>query len=181
MQAPEISIDIDTGAAGKKAQEAAALLRSLRSAHDLTPFEFTNNMRIAPFEVPHSHPVLTLSTAWNHDADRFLAMYVHEQMHWYLGRYDDALLPDLIAQLGALYPDAPSGDAEGALSDQSVFLHLIVNWLELHVLETLIGWPRALATADRPPVYPWCYRTVIRDRDQLGTMYRAAGLVPMPG
>ena len=44
--------------------------------------EFTKHVRVAPTEIPHSHPVLTLNTQL-YNPDEILCLYLHEQMHWY--------------------------------------------------------------------------------------------------
>jgi hypothetical protein len=55
----------------------------------LRPFEYTNHLRVAPTEIPHSHPILTLNTAL-FDPNAILCEYLHEQMHWYLTKFKRA-------------------------------------------------------------------------------------------
>lgn len=176
----DIAIEISLEFARKRAAEAEALLMQIRNAHNLSQFEFTRKVRIAPWESPRSHPVLTLNTRWNEQPDRFLAMYLHEQMHWYLNEHRAQQAHEAQRRLSVLYPSAPGAIEEGALDDASVVLHLLVNWLELSALRSLIGKERALAAVTPPPVYPWCYATVLRDWDALGVLFENLGLTPIP-
>ena len=176
----EIETEISLDCARARADEAADLLTRLRAAHDLAAFEFTRHVRIAPMEIPHSHPVLTLNTRWNAEPDRFLAMYLHEQMHWYLADHRPAEVRAAMSRLAECYPHVPSAAAEGARDDNSVRLHLLVNWLEVSALSTLIGQERAQSAVTPPPTYPWCYAAVRKDWTRLETLFRDLCLAPIP-
>ena len=175
-----IEIQIDLTSTQKRAEQAAALLRDLQIRHDLAPFEFSSKVRIAPYEIPHSHPVLTLNTFTVDDPDRFLATYLHEQAHWYLVDHKAQETEQMIAVLRTTYPDAPNAAAERARDDMSVLLHLIVNWLEIEAITSVLSAEAARRIAETAIVYPWGYRTVLQDRAVLGSMLDAAGISPMP-
>ena len=55
-------IEIDLAETQRAAELVRDLLRKLRSEHDLGRFEYTTRVRVAPGEIPHSHPVLTLNS-----------------------------------------------------------------------------------------------------------------------
>ena len=85
---------------------------------------------VAPYEIPHSHPVLTLN-ARLYNPEEILCEYLHEQMHWYAERLGCAEEGSpLIAELKRRYPDAPVGFPEGGNDEFSSYLHLLVNWLK---------------------------------------------------
>jgi hypothetical protein len=174
-------IEVDLDAARRAAEEVRDRLTLLRRQFDLTRFEFTRRVRIAPNEIPHSHPVLTLNTRPQSD-DALLCTYLHEQMHWYLWRLgsptSDPVAP-FYGELTRRYPAAPTALPEGADDAHSTYLHLVVNWLEIDVASSVIGRERAIAAALATPVYRWVYRQVIADRDALGALYRRHGIVPI--
>lgn len=58
-------------------------LERLLDQYDLSPWRFTGVVEIEQGVIPHSHPVLTLSTRHVNDDLLLLATYVHEQSHWY--------------------------------------------------------------------------------------------------
>jgi hypothetical protein len=80
---PPLTISVDFAAVRDSAERVRGMLLDMRARFDLSPFEYTRQVRIAPTEIPHSHPVLTLNT-WVRDDLGLLLMYVHEQMHWYV-------------------------------------------------------------------------------------------------
>jgi hypothetical protein len=80
------------------------------------------------------------------------------------------------------YPHAPVDVANGgARSYDSTYEHLVVNWLELAATAEFIGRERtfALARAQRLRSYGWLYDVVVRDWDDLGTLYKRHGIVPI--
>jgi hypothetical protein len=73
---------IDLSMARARAEKIIECIKRLREHHhDLGRFEYTSHLRVAPTEIPHSHPVLTLN-AELYDADEILCEHLHEQMHW---------------------------------------------------------------------------------------------------
>ncbi|MCR9212184.1 MAG: hypothetical protein NXI13_00590 [Proteobacteria bacterium] len=64
------------------------MLFKLHDRYDLSRWEYTKKVRIAPYEIPHSHPILTLNSQYaigpGADEDLILATYIHEQLHWAL-------------------------------------------------------------------------------------------------
>jgi hypothetical protein len=178
----DIAIDLATvqRAARQDAESVMAVLGGLRRRHDLSGIEYTRKVRVAPWEIPHSHPVLTLNTRVT-VPDDVLATYVHEQMHWYAAWFNvrhRAQWSEIIAALNARYPDARTRPLEGACDGFSTVLHLVVNWLELDALRELLGRDAAVAAVQRQPVYGWVYATVIADWEELEAHYTQHGLAP---
>jgi hypothetical protein len=175
--ADEWTVDADLSDLRRAAEAVAERIRNLRKKFELTPFEYTKRIRIAP-EIPHSHPVLTLGTQYSDD-DALLSGYLHEQMHWYLSLLHSPDFMPLISELKAKYPSAPPKLPEGANDAFSTHLHLVVNWLEIETASTFLGRDRAIAVVLAKPYYRWIYRTVVADWDALGDLYRQKGWVPI--
>jgi len=79
----DLEIELDFTSVQHSAERVRTMLLALRRRFDLTPFECCKKVRIAPTEIPHSHPQITLNT-WVRDEDLgLLSTYLHEQLHWY--------------------------------------------------------------------------------------------------
>src|SRR5580765_554879 len=79
---PEIKIALKAGT--KAEQDTKAQLERLLKKYDLSKWIFTKSILIDAKEIPHSHPILTLSTRHLLDDDLLLATFVHEQLHWFV-------------------------------------------------------------------------------------------------
>lgn len=181
MRVPTDNVEIDLTEARRAAEQIRGLLDKLRAEHDLRPFEYATRMRIAPGEIPHSHPVLTLNTMLRAEGP-LLSTYLHEQMHWYVTWYSYAHTAGWRAirkELEARYPAVPVAFPEGAHSAASSYLHLIVNWLEVEATSTLLGREAAVEIASRNFVYSGIYKIVLAEWDGLARLYRERGLVPI--
>ncbi len=177
----DIAIRVDLDKVKRQADATVQALRDLRLQFDLARFEFTRDVRIAPLEFPHSHPVLTLNTRVAGHPDALLAVYLHEQMHWYLAEHRAAETDSALSALNMAYPEAPrAADEPGARDDASVYLHLVINWLEVSALTACLGRARADQVVRCAPVYPWCYATVLRDWDGLEAILAGHGIAPLP-
>lgn len=176
-----IDIAVDLSTAKEGANQVREMLLTLRQQYDLGQYEYCKLVRIAPLEIPHSHPVVTLST-FAREPLRLLAMYVHEQMHWYVTWYSHAhssLWKSLFAQLKENYPEAPSVGSGPSGGTFSAYLHLIVNWLELDCSSQYFDRTAVEKRARSLPFYQWFYRTVLEDWDRLQKLYAAHELTPI--
>lgn len=154
-------------------------LAALLQTYDLRRWQFTDLVRIEQGVVPHSHPVLTLNTYLLGDDARLLAVYLHEQLHWFCERHE-AAVARAIDELRGLYPIVPVGLPEGARSEFSSYLHLIIGYLEYTALIALRGPDDA-----RDVIAGWCqshytsiYVTVLRDFGRIGPIVARHGLLP---
>jgi len=153
-------------------------LEALLDAFNLAPWCFTTDVLVdEATRIPHSHPVLTLST--RRHGRMLLAGYVHEQLHWFCdehGEVVDALISDELEQR---YPSVPVGDPDGCRSTFSTYLHLIVCWQEIDALRSLIGqadadqFGRRMADSGH---YRWVYATIVNNFDALADLYEPRGL-----
>jgi hypothetical protein len=169
-----LAIDLANNSLAEK-QTKAQLERLLRE-YDLSRWIHTRAIRIdEKTRIPHSHPVLTLDTDnLERDSD-FLAMFVHEQLHWF-----DAARPkktqSAIEELKVIYPDTPSGHPEGARDLYSTYLHLILCYQEYDGLKELVGVEEAKRVLESKGYYKWIYRTVLDDLDSIRALVAKYGL-----
>ena len=78
-------IEISLKNASKSEAQTKEQLEVLLQRHDVSKWLFTRKILIEDNVIPHSHPVLTLST--RDRGDVLLATFVHEQIHWFLVNY----------------------------------------------------------------------------------------------
>ena len=170
---------IDLSLAQAKAEKIIECIKRWRETHDIRRFEYTRHLRVAPNEIPHSHPVLTLNTQ-PYNPEEILCEYLHEQMHWYEDRLGcGGANSPLITELKQRYPGAPVGFPEGAADEYSTYLHLLVNWLEIEAASHFIARERAEEIARNKRYYRWMYRTVLSDWQRLEELFRTHGIVPI--
>lgn len=131
-----------------RVEEAGSKTVRVLAEHDLRPWGFTHEVVITSEGIPHSHPVLTLTTESEYFEDdlRQLSTFVHEQLHWFAAD-NEAAVERAIEHLRRRYPEVPVRGGEGGRSEYSTYLHLIVNWLELDAMVELVG--RGGGAADR--------------------------------
>jgi hypothetical protein len=176
-----LQIVFDFTTVQRNAERVRAMLLDARARLDLARFEYCKQIRIAPTEIPYSHPSITLST-WVHDDLGLLSMYLHEQMHWYVTWYSHVRAPQwrkLLEQLRERYPSVPAVEAGDGNDEFSTYLHLLVNWLEIEAVGQFIDREGVLSHVRALPFYRWIYQTVIDDWEALGALYREQGLLPV--
>ena len=137
-------------------------LRDVIAAHDLRDWEVAPVVRIDETQIPHSHPVLTLHTRYLGNPDGLLAVYLHEQFHWWVIERAEAL-DAARAELRETYPDAPLDRPLGAGSARSTYLHLVVCHLEYQAMRALVGEQRARQALAANNHYTWIYERVLND------------------
>lgn len=91
-------------------------LQKILQQYDLSKWVFTRKILIEDRVIPHSHPVLTLST--RDEGDALLATFVHEQIHWFLVEHAERA-GRAKAELKAMYPKVPVGPPDGARDEES--------------------------------------------------------------
>lgn len=165
----------------QREQQTRQQLQRLLAAYDVSPWFFTRKIAIeSGFNViPHSHPVLTLSTRHLKDDELLLATFVHEQLHWFLG--EKAKETEAAYQeLRSLFPKVPVGFPEGGQDEESTYKHLLVCYLEYQAVKELLGELKAKQVLNfwASDHYTWIYRTVLERERELGALLRKHKLVP---
>lgn len=175
----EISISLD-GDNPRVAEARPKLVRVL-AEHNLRPWVYTHDVIITSEGFPHSHPVLTLTTESEYFEDdlRQLNTFVHEQLHWFAEENEDAVRRT-VRQLRKCYPDVPVGGGQGARSEYSTYLHLIINWLTLDAMAELVGEEEARRIASTQDHYRWIYERVLEDTEEIGAIVASEGLLITP-
>jgi hypothetical protein len=178
---PDLEIELDFSTVQRHAERVRSMVLEMRERFDLTPFEFTKKLRIAPTEMPHSHPRLTLNR-WVRDEIGLLTTYLHEQLHWYetwFSQAHEAQWREILSRLRQRYPTVPVGGADGARDEFSTYLHLVVNWLEVDVAARFVERAQVERHVRALPFYRWCYATALMDCKPLGALYEEQGLLPL--
>ena len=160
--------EIQLAGVNEREEEVAEVLIGLSQKHDLSPWLFTNRVRIESGVIPHSHPVLTLNTRHMDNPTQLLAVFLHEQIHWFLAAVENKnQLKDALSELREMYSQVPDGQNGGASSEYSTYLHLLVNWLEFDALSKLLGRSEAQEVIEGQYVYEWIYGRVLEDSSEL--------------
>jgi len=158
----------------------AAELRELMDIYDLSVWIWTSQILIDEDAVPHSHPVLTLNTQHIGRERLLLSTFIHEQLHWYAEAHQLAV-NEAIPTLREEFPTVPVGYPEGARSEYSTYLHLIVCYLEYSALQDLLGLSEAADVIRywTKQHYRWIYRIVLERQELLAAVAAAHGLLPV--
>ena len=170
---------VDTANGTPEEHRVRQALLDLLDRYDVARWRVTDHVVIDETAIPHSHPVLTLSTrVLGRSLTGLLSTYLHEQLHWYLGaRYDATVAA--IDEVRELFPEVPPQDRGGAHDDDSTYLHLVLNWLELESLRLAVDANDAdtfVAAVVDGPGYGWIYRQVVDLHSEIGGIVRAHGL-----
>lgn len=180
----EIEIEVDLSEVKRKALKAKTYLKELREKFNLSKVEYTHHIRIAPLEIPHSHPILTLNTQ-SIDTGKIgkrslLAQYIHEQIHWGLDLFKEEEIRDAIAFFEDFYPDLHSSFPETAQDRYSTYLHIIVNWFELDFLRQFLGTNEADEIILNSYAYAKIYTLVHKEFEFIKEQLESFGIYPLP-
>lgn len=154
-------------------------LQRLVKTYDLAKWTFTSSILIDEEAIPHSHPVLTLSTRHLKDDELLLSTFVHEQAHWFLTQAQKAT-EDAKKELRVMFPKVPIKPPEGASDEQSTYLHLIVIYLEYRADRELLGELKARQIMEfwATDHYTWIYKIVLERPRDIGNIAFKYKLVP---
>lgn len=155
-----IDIVLENGTDRERA--TADQLRALLDDYDVGRWVWTDRVRIAAGEIPHSHPVLTLHTRALGNPHDQLSTWLHEQFHWWVVERSEAE-EGAIAAFRELFPEVPVGGREGGRDEYSTWLHLIVCDLEYQAMASLVGEERARELLAATNHYTWIYDAVLND------------------
>ena len=172
-------IDIAVKKGSKGEQETREQLQRLLKTYDLSRWTFTKSILIEEGVIPHSHPVLTLSTRHVRDDELLLSTFVHEQAHWFLTQNDKAT-QEAKKELRFMFPKAPVSFPEGASDEESTYLHLIVIYLEYRADRELLGELKARQVMDfwATDHYTWIYKTILEHTREIGNLALKHKLLP---
>ena len=160
--------EIQIAGVNEREEEVAEVLIGLSQKHDLSPWLFTNRVRIESGVIPHSHPILTLNTRHIENYNQLLAVFLHEQIHRFLAEPQNRKqLEGALSELRKMYPRVPDARNGGAASEYSTYLHFLVNWLEFDALSDLLGRSEAQEVIKEKDIYEWIYGRVLEHSSDL--------------
>jgi hypothetical protein len=173
------NIDIALRAGSKEEQQTKAQLQRLLKIHDVAKWVFTRSVQIDEKSIPHSHPILTLSTRHLRDDELLLSTFLHEQIHWFLTQ-NHKNTEEAKKELRGLFPKVPVSFPEGANDEESTYLHLIVVYLEYRAVREILGVLKARQVMEfwATDHYTWVYRTVLERARDIGNIVFKNKLVP---
>jgi len=162
----QITISLKTGDRFEVA--AQEQLERILKSYNLSKWIFTKSVIIERGVIPHSHPVLTLNSRHLDNDLLQLSTFVHEQIHWHLvakSREAD----QAIEELRGTYTTVPTEPPSGAGTQDSTYLHLLVNYLEYQAMKELVGTGKAKEVFEfwAKDHYTWIYKTLLADEDKI--------------
>ena len=173
------NIDIALKQSSKEEEQTKAQLQRILKTYDVAKWIFTKASLIDEKSIPHSHPVLTLSTRHLRDDELLLSTFVHEQIHWFLAQnHKDT--EEAKRELRGVFPKAPVSFPEGAKDEESTYLHLIVIYLEYRAGREILGELKARQVMEFWAMdhYTWIYKTVLERARDIGNIIFKHKLVP---
>lgn len=181
-QTNSIQFDITLKHNDQREEQTKQQLQRLLSAYDVSNWVFTRKITIdSDFNViPHSHPILTLSTRHLKDDELLLATFVHEQLHWYLGEKPKET-EEAYKELRSKFPKVPVGFPEGGNNEESTYKHILVCYLEYQAMKGLLGELKARQVIEfwATDHYTWIYKTVLERGREIGSLMRKHKLLPI--
>jgi hypothetical protein len=162
-------------------QQTKLQLERLLATYDVSKWMFTRTILIESGRnvIPHSHPVLTLSTRHLKDDELLLSTFVHEQLHWFLVQRDRDT-ESALKEVRAMFPKVPGAGPEGARDEQSTYLHLLVCALEHMAIRELLGELKTKQVMEfwSGDHYTWIYKTVMERRRDIAQILFKYKLTP---
>jgi len=176
----QFALTIELKQNSRTEQQTKDQLERLLRTYDIQQWIFTKSILIDDTATPHSHPVLTLSTRHIKDDQLLLSTFVHEQFHWWASGNNDATQKS-IAELRGMFPKVPVGAPEGAVDENSTYLHLVVCYLEYRAMRELLGEFKSRQIMDfwATDHYTWIYRTVLEKPREISTVLFKYKLLPI--
>jgi hypothetical protein len=177
----QVSVDVTLKTGSRAEAQTREQLQRLLRTYDLSQWTFTKSIVIDEKAIPHSHPVLTLSTRHLRDDELLLSTMVHEQLHWFLvQRQKDT--DAAIKELRNMFPTVPARPPEDAQDEQSTYLHLLVCYLEYRADQQLLGELKTRQVMEfwATDHYTWVYRTVLERTRDIAAILTKDKLIPGP-
>jgi hypothetical protein len=155
-------------------------LQRLLRTYDINQWIFTRSILIDDTQIPHSHPVLTLSTRHIRDDELLLSTFIHEQFHWWTSNHNEAT-QEAIKELRGMFPKVPVAAPEGAIDENSTYLHIVVCYLEYRAIRELLGELKSRQIMEfwATDHYTWIYKTVLERPREISSILFKYKLLPI--
>ena len=144
----------------KTAQQLLGLFRT----YDVSKWLFVSELIIQEGVTPNSFQMITLNVRRRDselDLLKLLSTFIHEEIHQSFT--DVELLKQAKEELVALFPGVPITPPEGAGSESSNYLHLIVCHLEHTAMRELVGEDKAKRVMEAKGYYKSIYRIILAE------------------
>lgn len=148
-------------------------LEHLLQVYHLSPILFTLNIQIQSRVVPHSHPVLRLSTRYAERPNKLLSALIHEQLYW----WRDLKKKEFNGASKELEKIIPLGKP----SNYQLF---IICFLEYKILTYYVGIKESKKILrefiQRDKVHPWINSQVYLKYKKIDPIIKKYRLSPIP-
>lgn len=148
-------------------------LQRLLRQYDVSKWLITKKVVIDRDAIPHSHPVLTLSTRHLKDDELLISTFVHEQFHWFFEERNEQT-KKAVTELRTVFPKVPVGYPEGAENEESSYIHLLVCFSEYQAVKELFGELKARQIMEfwSSDHYTWIYKQVLSEERKIRAILR---------
>ena len=171
----KISLANDT----KDEQQTKEQLQRLLASYDLKKWIVTKSILIDEKAIPHSHPVLTLSTRHLKDDELLLSTFVHEQMHWFVIQ-DQERLSAAIKSFNPCFQKCLWDFRKAQKTKDPIIFTIPVIYLEYRANRELLGELVAKQVMKfwAEDHYTWIYKTLLERPRDVGNVMFKHELVP---
>lgn len=180
VSTPEPVLVVEEVKSNRKTTKTKQNLLHLFQIYDLAPFIFTKKIRIESMVVPHSHPILTLNSRYADEPYKLLAVFLHEQLHWWAASEQKAF-DQGIKEMKNLFPQLP---ASAGTQVRNYYLHILICYLEYEALAHFIGKAETDKIHEefihKDRIYPWIYEQVKEKYTEIKKVVGTLGLAPAP-
>lgn len=170
-------MNITTKNSSERELQTVEQLKNILQTYDLSPWIYTYDIIIESRVIPHSHPVLTLSTRYLDDDEGLIATFLHEQLHWFEAAHPEQV-NQAIEELRQKYPEVPFGNSEGAKNEYSSYLHLLVCHWEHQATAEVLGKEKSTEIMESQGHYTWIYERILEDEAYLQDLCVKYDIVP---
>jgi hypothetical protein len=177
-----VALTLDLAHDSPAERDTRDFLIDLMGTYALDRWRYADRVRISDDEIPHSHPILTLSSYPDRRAPlRLLSSYMHEQLHWFwlLDTHGERPVAAL-DEFSRVFPSLPVGPPDGCRSAFSNLLHIAINYWEVEGMADLIGRDAARQFIASKPYYRTVYRLVLERPDEIAGILLAHDLIVPP-
>ena len=111
-------------------------LEQLLQVYDLRPYLLTLDIQIQSQAYPQTQPILTLNTRFAEQPNKLLAVFIHEQLHWWATKKSEEI-NKAIGEIKSLLPKVP--EKELGTDENLAYLETIICFFEYKTMIQLLN------------------------------------------
>ena len=111
-------------------------LEQLLQVYDLRPYLLTLDIQIQSQAYPQTQPILTLNTRFAEQPNKLLAVFIHEQLHWWATKKSGEI-NKAIGEIKSLLPTVP--EKELGTDENLAYLETIICFFEYKTMIQLLN------------------------------------------